>query len=362
MDRAAPSFSGRVGPGTMREVSLPIGAGRKPNLQVIVPSGKALMMDARSPDGATVALLKALANETRMSILEYLGDRVVALTQIALDLGLPASTTAMHIGILERAGLLHTELQPASRGLQKVCARTYDELVIDLPRGAHHSLDRVEISMPIGAYSSFEVTPTCGLASSSGLIGYLDDPNAFYEPERIGAQLLWFRSGFVEYLFPDRVPPGATVVSAQLTAEVSSEAPLHDLDWPSDISVWINGIHLGEWTCPADYGGSRGRLTPRWWEDDNSQFGVLKRWHVTGDGTAIDGLPLSGVTARALGFQPRQPVRVRIGVRPEAAHVGGVNLFGRRFGHYPQDLVLRLEYTTALRVEDPAAAAEPASD
>jgi predicted transcriptional regulator len=136
---------------------------------------------------------------------------------------------------------------------------------------------------------------------------------------------------------------------------VSSEAPLHDLDWPSDISVWINDAHLGDWTCPADYGGSRGRLTPRWWEDNNSQFGVLKRWHVTDDGTAIDGVPLSRVTTANLEIHPRQPVRVRIGVRPDAANVGGVNLFGRRFGHYPQDLVLRLEYASQLRVEtDPA--------
>ena len=339
----------------MRSVSLPIPISRTPQLQHILPSGKALMMDARSPDGATVALLKALANETRMAILEYLGDRVVALTQVAQDLDLPASTAAMHIGILERAGLLHTELQPASRGLQKVCARTYDELVIDLPRGTHHNLHRVEISMPIGAYSKFEATPTCGLASATGLIGYLDDPHAFYEPERIHAQLLWFHSGYVEYVFPDRVPPGTRVTSAQLTAEVSSEAPLHDLDWPSDISVWINDVHLGDWTCPADYGGSRGRLTPRWWEDNNSQFGVLKRWHVTDDGTAIDGVPLSRVTTANLEIHPRQPVRVRIGVRPDAANVGGVNLFGRRFGHYPQDLVLRLEYASQLRVEtDPA--------
>jgi predicted transcriptional regulator len=346
----------------MRAMSLPIPIRRKPALQRIVPSGKALMMDARSPDGATVMLLKALANETRMAILEYLGDRVVALTQVAADLGLPASTAAMHIGILERAGLLHTELQPASRGLQKVCARTYDELVIDLPRGTHHSRDRVEVSMPIGAYTSFEASPTCGLAGANGLIGYLDDPNAFYEPEHINAQLLWFRSGYVEYAFPDRVPPGATVVSVQLTAEVSSEAPLHDLDWPSDITIWINGVPLGDWTCPSDYGGSRGRLTPRWWEDHNSQFGVLKRWHVTEEGTAIDGLPLSNVSTSMLGLKSRQPVRVRIGVRPDAVNVGGVNLFGRRFGHYPQDLVLRLEYTTALRAEDPAAPAEPLAE
>ncbi|HEX5013877.1 MAG TPA: helix-turn-helix domain-containing protein [Candidatus Limnocylindrales bacterium] len=331
-------------------MTLPIPISNSPQLQQILPSGKALLIDARSPDAATIGLLKALANETRLEILEYLGDRVVALSQVAQDLDLPASTAAMHIGILERAGLLHTELQPASRGLQKVCARTYDELVIDLPRGTHHTRDRVEIHMPIGAYTAFETVPTCGLASATGLIGYLDDPHAFYEPDRIHAQLLWFHSGFVEYVFPNRVPPGAKLIAAQLTAEVASEAPLHDADWPSDISVWINDVHLGEWTSPGDYGGTRGRLTPRWWEDDNSQFGVLKRWHVTKDGTAIDGVPLSGVTTASLGVKPRQPIRVRLGVRPDAANVGGLNLFGRRFGHYPQDLVMRLEYTTELRV------------
>jgi len=334
----------------MRDVAAGSNAVSPGSFHRILPTGKALMIDARSPDGETIALLKALANDTRMAILEYRGDRVVALTQIAAELDLPPSTTAMHIGILERAGLLHTDLQPASRGLQKVCSRTYDELVIDLPRGTHHSRERVEISMPVGAYTTFDVDPTCGLATSSGLVGYLDDRNAFYEPDRINAQLLWFRAGYVEYVFPDRVPPGARVVSAQLTAEVSSEAPLHDLDWPSDISVWINGVRLGDWTCPSDYGGSRGRLTPRWWEDDNSQFGVLKRWHVTHEGTAIDGVPLSDVTIDALRLEPRNPIIVRIGVRRDAPNVGGLNLFGRRFGHYPQDLVLRLEYATAKRV------------
>ena len=43
----------------MRPMSLPIPIGRKSPVQRFVPSGKALMMDARSPDGATVGLLKA---------------------------------------------------------------------------------------------------------------------------------------------------------------------------------------------------------------------------------------------------------------------------------------------------------------
>ena len=188
-----------------------------------------------------------------------------------------------------------------------MCARTYDELVFDLPRGLHHTGDAVDMDMPIGGFSDFSVEPTCGLVSATGLIGFMDDPSAFYEPDRLNAQLLWFRVGFVEYRFPNRVPPGARIDSFQLTAEICSEAPLHHLDWPSDIGVWVNGVFLGEWTCPSDFGGQRGRLTPSWWEEKDSQFGVLKRWLVTGRGTTIDGINLSTVDLDAVGLCRARP-------------------------------------------------------
>ncbi len=308
-------------------------------------TGKAMHIDARAGDARAVQLLKALANETRMAILLYLADRVVPVNQIAEDLGLPSSTATMHIAILERAGFIRTELRPATRGLQKVCARTYDELVIDLPHGsADSAVPTLEATMPVGGYSDFDVRPTCGMASASGLIGFLDDPSSFYEPDRMAAQLVWFRSGWVEYRFPNRVPPAATVRAVQLTAELCSEAPLHATDWPSDISVWVNGIHLGAWTSPGDFGGARGRLTPSWWEEKDSQFGMLKRWRVTATGTTVDGVPLSGIDLNDLGLTLGDPVAIRVGVRPDADHVGGINLFGRAFGNYPQDLELRIEY------------------
>ena len=307
---------------------------------------KSLHVSAVDGDEPVADVFQALASRTRVAILRYLGDRNVAVNQIARDLNLKSSTATMHITILERAGLLHTELQPASRGLQKVCARTYDELVFDLPRGPQHTRNSVDVEMPIGGFSDFSVEPTCGLVTATGLIGFLDDPAAFYEPARLEAQLLWFRSGYVEYRFPNRIPPGAKANSLQLTAEICSEAPLHDLDWPSDITVWINGVALGEWTCPSDFGGQRGRLTPMWWEEKDSQFGVLKRWLVTGDGTTIDGVRLSTVALEALELNAGRPIVVRIGVRPDAENVGGLNLFGRAFGNYPQDLNLRIEYRT----------------
>ncbi len=138
--------------------------------------------------------------------------------------------------------------------------------------------------------------------------------------------------------------PGAPVLSLQLTAEVCSEAPLSHPDWPSDISVWVNGVHLGAWTAPSDFGGTRGRLTPGWWEEKDSQFGVLKRWRVTGDGTSVDGVSLSDVTVETLRLRTGEPIEIRIGVRRDARNVGGINLFGREFGNYPEDLGLRLEY------------------
>jgi predicted transcriptional regulator len=312
-----------------------------------LPARKSIRVDGTTGEGRAAEVFRALANDTRVAILSYLGDRVVAVNQIAKDMGLPSSTATMHISVLERAGLLHTELRPASRGLQKICARTYDELIFDLPRGLHRAHDAVDIEMPIGGFSDFAVEPTCGLVSATGLIGYLDDASAFYEPDRLNAQLLWFRVGYVEYRFPNRVPPGASVDSLQLTAEICSEAPLHAFDWPSDIGVWVNGVLLGEWTCPSDFGGQRGRLTPSWWEEKDSQFGVLKRWLVTARGTTIDGIDLSAVDLETLGLTPGDPIAVRIGVRPDAENVGGLNLFGRGFGNYPQDLGLRLEYHSA---------------
>jgi predicted transcriptional regulator len=306
--------------------------------------GKSLQVGFDGSPAETAALMRALANETRIAILRYLGDQIVPVNRIAHDLGLPQSTATMHVGLLEKAGLIQTELQPARRGLQKICGRRYDEIVISLPRSGKAPAPAAVLSTAVGAYTDFHVEPSCGLASPTGLIGLLDDPQSFWEPGRIDAQLLWFRSGFVEYVFPNHVPPGTTTTALQFSAEICSEAPLSDPDWPSDITVWINGFAIGSWTSPADFGEPRGLLNPAWWGDRDSQYGLLKRWRVTEDGTTIDGLPLSDVRLSELGVRARQPIRLRIGVTAEAENVGGVNLFGRGFGNYPQDLELRLEY------------------
>ncbi len=104
----------------------------------------------------------------------------------------------------------------------------------------------------------------------------------------------------------------------------------------------VNGRELGVWTSPGDFGDQRGLYTPDWWKLKGSQYGMLKSWRVTPDGAFVDGVKISSLTSKDLNFSAHHSVRVRIEVKPDARHPGGVNIFGRGFGNYDQDIVLRL--------------------
>jgi predicted transcriptional regulator len=307
--------------------------------------GPSLSIDARTEEARTI--LKALASEPRLRVLELLSDKVCNVSEIGEALGMPPSTATLHVNALEEAGLLKTELSPGTRGLQKMCARAYDTILVQLPHGTSRAKEALELSMPVGAYVDCQVVPTCGLVSETGVIGLLDDPASFYEPDRVDAQLLWFHHGYVEYRFPNRLAPQIALDSLQLVMEICSEAPLHHDDWPSDITLWINRVEVGTWTSPRDFGSQRGVLTPEWWEDWNSQYGLHKVWQVSHEGSFVDGLPVSDVCLDDLCITEGTFITVRIGVKPDARHVGGINIFGRKFGNYPQDIVMRLRYHRA---------------
>ena len=287
---------------------------------------------------------KALGSATRLEILRFLSAHTCTLLEIAEALDLPPSTATLHINVLEKAGLIETNLSPATRGLQKVCARVYDRIVIQLPADIEREETTVEVSMPIGAFVDVRIIPTCGLLGELGIIGHLDDPGAFYEPERIHAQLIWFRRGTVEYRFPNRLPPNVLLDDIDVSFEICSEAPLHHSHWPSDVTVWIGDVEIGTWTSPADFGGERGALTPAWWDTQNSQFGLLKVWKVTNNGSFVDGKQVSKITLNNLSLKPGDPISVRIGIKDNASNIGGLNLFGSKFGNYPQDIVLRQRF------------------
>lgn len=307
-------------------------------------TGKVLFLDLTENSETALTMLKALSSETRLAILAYVGNRTVNVNEIASALQIAPSSATTHIQILEKADLIRTKVIPATHGLQKLCGRTYDDVHIRLEKSNGNSQNSFGVTMPIGQYYDFEVHPTCGLANETKLIGLLDTPASFYEPEHVSAQLLWFGYGYVAYHFPNYLPKGASGVRLDLSAEICSEAPLHHLTWPSDITLWVNGVEVGTWTSPADFGGERGLLTPDWWESKDSQYGQLKVWSITLEGTFIDGKQISNIQIQDLHLADRPFIDIRLGVKPDAINVGGLNLFGEKFGNYPQPLMLRVNF------------------
>ncbi len=290
-------------------------------------------------------VMRGLASPVRVRILRHLNRCGGAnVNDIAQSLRLPQSTVSSNLAILAEAGLIRTETQKGRKGHQKLCFSAFDEvLVMFRDQSEGDGADTIEVSMPIGLYTRCEVSAPCGLCSTAGIIGLLDVPGTFLNPDRMNAGLMWFTRGFVEYQFPNNARiVGKRIAALEFSLELSSEVPGTSTDWPSDITVTVNGSEIGSWTSPGDYGDERGVYTPDWWKLRGSQYGMLKSWRITPEGSFVDGVRISSLTPGDLDISNHHSIRLRIEVKPDARHPGGLNIFGRGFGNYDQDIVLRL--------------------
>lgn len=289
------------------------------------------------------AVCKALSSEVRIKILKLLCSYRLNINEIAEKLDLPASSAAMNVKVLEEAGLIATELQAGVRGSAKVCYKILDSVGIVLSTEEGNAKMET-ISMPIGNYVDYRVEKTCGLVSEKGSIGEEDEPRAFYNPERTMAKLLWIGNGYVEYRFPNHMLEDGVIQAIEISAELCSEDHEYNLDWKSDISLWVNGILAGTWECPSDFGGRRGKLNPEWWPDKNTQYGMLKTWKITSEGTYLDEDLVNHITLEEYNLAAGGYIAVRIGIAEDACHVGGINIFGSCFGDHPQDILMKIRY------------------
>lgn len=288
------------------------------------------------------SIAKALSIETRIQILKELRYKELNVNEIAELLEIPASSAALHVKVLEEAGIIKTSLQPGIRGSMKVCRIALDHVYIELNTNMLKEKNVEFIRMPIGAFVDYKVTPTCGMVSAKGPIGTEDEPNIFYHPERVDAKLIWFGSGYMEYRFPNHSLKKETVKQIELSMELCSEDHEYNLECPSDITLWINHIEVGTFFCPSDYGGRRGKLNPDWWPDKNTQYGILKTWKLNQNGCFLDEKKTSEKTIDEFDLIGRDYISVQIGNKEDAKHKGGVNLFGDCFGDYEQNIVMKL--------------------
>jgi predicted transcriptional regulator len=290
-----------------------------------------------------IEICKVLAHEHRMKIIRILSEGPMNVNELSEKIGIPFSTAAVNVKKLEDAELITTEIVPG-RGTQKVNSKRYDRIIINLTEGETVQENIISIKMPIGEFVNVDIEPTCGLLSHTGIIHSQDDVRSFYEPERKQAQLLWFKSGYVEYHFPNRIPYGSKVEELNFSVEICSEAPYYKLDWPSDITCWVNGVEIGMWTSPGDFGGERGYLTPSWWGTKNTQFGLLKHWTITRTASFIDGVKISDIGIDQLRLLEKPYISMKLGVKKDANNKGGMNIFGSKFGNYEQDIVMTIKH------------------
>lgn len=138
--------------------------------------------------------------------------------------------------------------------------------------------------------------------------------------------------------------PDDTLEQIDISMEISSEFPFSNDVWPSDITFTLNGTELGTWTSPGDFADTRGKLNPSWWPSNLNQYGLLKTLRVTHHGTYMDGDLLSQVSISDLN-KTAETWEIRIEVKPDAENVGGVTLFGKKFGNHDQDINFKAYYS-----------------
>ena len=255
----------------------------------------------------------ALASPVRIRIIKMLGERSMNVGELAQKLDIPMSSAAQGVKVLEEAGLIMSEMQPGVRGSMKICSRKTDTVAISLMKSQIRDENVLTLQMPIGGYSIAEgIQPTCGIVGDNAYICDMDDPNGFYVPGRFGAQLIWFKQGALEYRFSYRDMDRTEIEWLELSFEACSEAPMHRDPWKSDIAVSINGKRLGIWTSPCDCGGRHGRITPEWWPELSTQYGFLKAWRVTQDGSYVENERLSDVNIKSLNIDEKTYITLRI--------------------------------------------------
>jgi predicted transcriptional regulator len=289
-------------------------------------------------------LFKALGSEVRIDIIKLLMEnKTMNMNELATSLKITNGALTGHIKKLESCGIVSTANESMGHGNQKICSLRLDKILIDIqPSSAQENVYSNEIN--IGHYTDYKVYPTCGLATATKLIGEVDDTRYFSHPDRYNADILWFTKGYVEYMIPNFIPLNQKITGIMISAELSSEAPGINNNWPSDINFYLNNVHLGSWTSPGDFGDVPGIFTPDWWYPNWNQYGLLKMLVINRNGTYIDGLKISDVTIDQFQLDSTSTMKFKMSVDEDSEHVGGLTIFGKTFGNYAQDIKVNISY------------------
>lgn len=292
-----------------------------------------------------LTVFKALGSEIRIAILNLLIENGrLSMNELAERLSITNGALTNHIRKLEAADLIRINSDTGAHGNLKLCEPHIDKILFVLDRGTRSS-NEVQSYLRAGQYSTYEVYPTCGIATADEVIGSVDDPRFFAHKNHFEADIIWFAKGYVQYQVPCIIPYHNKIDQISISAELSSEAPGSNEIWPSDIHFYINDTFLGIWTSPGDFADTRGLFTPDWWFPKWNQYGILKTLTINRSGVFMDSVRISNVRIDQLHLDYRDKIYFRMAVPDSAKHIGGLTVFGRGYGNYNQDIEFRIQYS-----------------
>ncbi len=291
-----------------------------------------------------IDILKALTSEQRCKILEAVKNGPMKISELAEEIGLNQSTVSQYVQMLEKVGLLTSQSAPGIQGQAKLVQRTYETILLRLPApGEEKSEEEFVVEMPIGLYRDIQVKPTCGFATEHQIVLPVDTASTFLDPQRTEAQLLYFADGYVEYAFACGLSDGYAPQMLEISAELCSEYKGYRMDYPSEVTVWINGVEIGTILLPGDFGDRYGKYTPDWIARSSTKYGIRCAWQIDEHGCFVNQKPgATSGTIDDLKLNLDQPIIVRFGFKDDAKYRGGMNLFGPKFGDFDQGIRMRL--------------------
>ena len=310
-------------------------------------SGKnlSLFVTNESDHEQIAKLCHALSSWERIKITQLLQRKNKSLSEISKEIGIPFSSVLRHIEVLSDAGLVTSYYRPGLKGTARYCSPEllhFEVFMESIPAIESDKAD-VSIEIPIGMFSHCHVSKPCGMLSKEGPIGEFDDPRMLFSPERVNAECLWFSTGHISYNFPTNILLSRSFSEITFSFECCSEAPYYNNDWPSDITLSINGKEIVTFTSPGDFGGRRGKFTPQYWPITSTQFGTMTRLTITETGTYLNNkLMTTDITFSSLNLTAGNAIQFTISVKEDAVNQGGINIFGANFGNYPQHIIMTI--------------------
>ena len=306
------------------------------NLNIVNPKDEA----------AILQISHALSSPERIKIIKSLLWDSKNLTTLSSELNIPMTSLARHVDILADAKLIFLNYQPGPKGHTKYCALATLGYSVSFATEYENADDRpvYSVELPIGMFSHCHIEAPCGMLSSESKIAEFNEPSNFFIPERYKAECLWFNQGFISYNFP--TPPRSKtdgISEIVFSFEICSETNCYNNNWPSDITVHVNKKEILTFTSPGDFGGRRGKYTPEFWPITSTQFGLLIYIKFNTDGVFFDNqLVNDKIKIGDLNLFDGSAIQLSIGIKDDAKYKGGINLFGKNFGDYPQGIKMTL--------------------